>query len=201
MRLIPWSLGRLGPDQSGPFLQLGAGLFFFFLALAHALGTGGQWFSVLDRVSPFAEEGRRRSTGLDGEGSLGVNGSGKMNWDRWKRKGRGADFNWGGWRHAMAAAAKRRSVEAFMLLAVDCSVFLLFFWRGEEEGGNLLVRGHLFPLQKPRRVRYRGPPVGWNRGGGSGGSGRRVVEMERCGSVWAPVLVPLDPRFHPCKNP
>lgn len=196
MRLIPLVPRAIGARPVGTLPAAWCWVFFFFLAATCV----GDWFSVLDRVSPFTEEGRRRSTGLDGEGSLGVNGSGKMNWDRWKRKGRGADFNWGGWRHAMAAAAKRRSVEAFMLLAVDCSVFF-FFWRGEEEGGDLLVRGHLFPLQKPRRVRYRGPPVGWNQGGGSGGSGRRVVEMERCGSVWDPVLVPLDPPVSPLQEP
>lgn len=132
-----------------------------------------------------------RSMGLDGGRSLGVNGNcGKVREKR--RRSRlqlGADG-------AMPWQQQQPSVEAFMLLALLC----LFFLAGRRRGGQYVGARTL--VSPPEAASSSiSMAACWLESGIEVEEVRESWRMERCGSVWAPVLVPSTPRFHPCKNP
>lgn len=121
-------------------------------------------------------------------------------WQLWKSEREKAEEQTsigGGWRHAMAAAAaKRRSVEAFMLLAL----LYLFFFGGEKKRGAICwCEDTCFPSRSRVEFDIDGRLLAgiWNRGGGGG----RVVENGETWICLGSSSGPLDPRFHPCKNP
>lgn len=197
MRLIPLVPGAIGARPVGTLPAAWCFFFFFFLAGCHVLvwlGAGWQTAFLL----------LRRKTAINGPRWRGIGGS-QLQWEEElgqveEEKRGGAEFNWGGWRHAMAAAAaKLRSVEAFMLLALLC---LFFFLAGRKEGAIFWCEDTCFPSRSRVEFDIDGRLLAgiWNRGGGSG----RVVEKGRDVDLfelqfWSPRPPPVSPLQEPLR--
>lgn len=189
MRLIPLVPGAIGARPVG---TLPAAWCFFFFG-CHVLAWLGAVFLT---AFLLLRRGDGYGMVINGPRWREIVGS---QWQLWKSEREKAEEQTsigGGWRHAMAAAAaKRRSVEAFMLLAL----LYLFFLAGRRRGGQYVGARTL--VSPPEAASSSiSMAACWLESGIEVEEVGESWRMERCGSVWAPVLVPSTPGFTPART-